>query len=237
MSTERASAGRAQRYLPLVVATILASAGCGSSVSGSSHSVAGLKAAGHGFFADLVAGRYAAACETLTPWTLTTRWKGEGGCTAAYARFGRGSQALSHLPVAKVLLSGAESAFDAELSHVQIEGDRASNHAQLHAQYERGRWHFETPPAFPEEARPAVGSYVTMHLMRVVPGSKRLLGEVEEVVGEYQLVDGATSAARLISTIEAKLARGGPEMYRCKYRGASGLLAGRDADCRESSEP
>jgi hypothetical protein len=129
---QRAAAGRATRYLPLL-AVILA--GCGSSgpASGaSSDSVAGVQQAGQRLLTDLQAGHYSEACEAFTATARASFAGGPGGCASA-------------LPSLYGALHGELDRWASQvLPTIQVEGDTALFDDNVQARFEQGRWRFET---------------------------------------------------------------------------------------------
>jgi hypothetical protein len=129
MSTQRAPAGRALRYLPLLGAALLA--GCGSSGAASNHSVAGVKAAGQQFLTDLQHNRYSDACEAFTAKASASLTREPGGCVGS-------------LPYLYSVLGGQLGKwFDHVLPNIQLQGDAALFQGVVQARYEHGRWHLE----------------------------------------------------------------------------------------------
>jgi hypothetical protein len=132
MGTHHASARRATRYLPLILAGILA--GCGSSGSSdpaSSHSVAGVEAAARELLADVAASRYDKACEAFTATARAALDKARGGCpeTLLFAR--------------PFLARQLGATFRSLLRDPQITGDTVLYRGNVQARYEHNRWHFE----------------------------------------------------------------------------------------------
>ena len=135
MGTHHASARRATRYLPLILAGSLA--GCGSSGSSgssdpaSSHSVAGVEAAARELLADVAASRYDKACEAFTATARAELDRARGGCpeTLLFAR--------------PFLARQLGATFRSVLRDGQITGDTVLYRGNVQARYEHNRWHFE----------------------------------------------------------------------------------------------
>lgn len=129
MGREGASARRATRYLPLVLAAILA--GCGSSDPASSHSLTGVNAAARELLADAEAGRYHEACEAFTATALAAFAKASEGCPGTLLRANQ------------FLVKTLTQRFKAIQQEGQIVGDTVLYGGSVQARYEHGRWRFE----------------------------------------------------------------------------------------------
>jgi hypothetical protein len=131
VGTQRASAGRAAGYLPLLVAAILA--GCGSSGPGPAgdRSVAGVQAAAQQFVTDLRAGHYSKACDAFTAKARASLAREPGGCA--------GSLPYLFLVLGRQL----DRWFIKVLPNIQVQGDSALFRGTVYARYENGRWRLE----------------------------------------------------------------------------------------------
>jgi len=114
-------------------------AGCGST-DASSHSVAGIKAAGQSVASNLEAGSFRKACEGFT---ASARRRlavfPKAGCSGALA-FSRGLLAIEGKERIGLLF---EHQLARLLPQLQIHGDSAVYKGVVEARFERGRWRFE----------------------------------------------------------------------------------------------
>jgi hypothetical protein len=130
VGVQRASTGRAARYLPLLFAASLA--GCGSSgATGNPRSVAGVTEAAQQFRADLQPGHYSEACEAFTATARASLATEPGGCAGSLPQ------------LYAVLGKELDQWFNRVLPSIQVQGDAALYNGNVQARYEHGRWHFE----------------------------------------------------------------------------------------------